>query len=142
MSRFFKSAAFPILIVVVLAFFAQKLISPDTQEQPPTYGDFISQLGEGQVKTVDLKTKDNTVTVTLRNGQQYETGYPPAAADRLDRRLEAARVSGRLADYDVQGAKRSAWLSALTFALPLVLLLGIWFVLLRRMQPGGAQMRA
>ena len=28
MSRFFKSAAFPILIVVVLAFFAQKLISP------------------------------------------------------------------------------------------------------------------
>ena len=26
MSRFFKSAAFPILIVVVLAFFAQKLI--------------------------------------------------------------------------------------------------------------------
>ena len=28
MSRFFKSAAFPILIVVVLAFFAQRLISP------------------------------------------------------------------------------------------------------------------
>src|SRR5919205_982599 len=68
MSRFFKSAAFPILIVVVLAFFAQKLISPDTQEQPPTYGDFISQLGEGQVKSVDLKTKDNTLTVTKSNG--------------------------------------------------------------------------
>ena len=30
-SRFFKSAAFPILIVVVLAFFAQKLISPGDQ---------------------------------------------------------------------------------------------------------------
>ena len=29
MSRFFKSAAFPILIVVVLAFFAQKLISEE-----------------------------------------------------------------------------------------------------------------
>ena len=27
MSRFFKSAAFPILIVIVLAFFASKLIS-------------------------------------------------------------------------------------------------------------------
>ena len=33
MSRFFKSAAFPILIVVVLAFFAQKLISPDSPER-------------------------------------------------------------------------------------------------------------
>ncbi len=31
MSRFFKSAAFPILIVVVLAFFAQKLISGQGQ---------------------------------------------------------------------------------------------------------------
>ena len=40
MSRFFKSAAFPILIVVVLAFFAQKLISPGETKSPPTYGDF------------------------------------------------------------------------------------------------------
>ena len=36
MSRFFKSAAFPILIVVVLAFFAHKLISPGNhQPEPP-----------------------------------------------------------------------------------------------------------
>src|SRR5256714_458201 len=38
MSRFFKSAAFPILIVVVLAFFAQKLISPGETKSPPSYG--------------------------------------------------------------------------------------------------------
>ena len=37
MSRFFKSAAFPILIVVVLAFFAQKLISPErSRRRSPT----------------------------------------------------------------------------------------------------------
>jgi hypothetical protein len=34
-SRFFKSAAFPILIVVVLAFFAQKLISAGERQQDP-----------------------------------------------------------------------------------------------------------
>ena len=33
MSRFFKSAAFPILIVVVLAFFAQKLIGSSSHAQ-------------------------------------------------------------------------------------------------------------
>ena len=33
MSRFFKSAAFPILIVIVLAFFASKLIA--TADQAP-----------------------------------------------------------------------------------------------------------
>ena len=56
MSRFFKSAAFPILIVVVLAFFAQRLISPGTQEPShPTYGDFHPAARRGQVKTVDLQ---------------------------------------------------------------------------------------
>ena len=45
MSRFFKSAAFPILIVVVLAFFAQKLISPgDERAARRRYSDFITQL--------------------------------------------------------------------------------------------------
>ena len=57
MSRFFKSAAFPILIVVVLAFFAQKLIGgPGSKEPTPSYGDFIAQLQAGQIKTVDIKT--------------------------------------------------------------------------------------
>ena len=114
MSRFFKSAAFPILIVVVLAFFAQRLISPGTQEQPPSYGDFVQQLQAGQVKTADLKTKDNTITVKLANGQQYETGYPPEAADRLDSRLAAAKQSGKIQDYDVEGTKSNGWLSLLT----------------------------
>ena len=47
MSRFFKSAAFPILIVVVLAFFAQKLISPGSQQPTPTYSTFLQQLDAG-----------------------------------------------------------------------------------------------
>ncbi len=34
MSRFFKSAAFPILIVVIIAFFAAKLIVPSSQKGP------------------------------------------------------------------------------------------------------------
>ena len=77
MSRFFKSAAFPILIVVVLAFFVQKLVSPHSSEPVPSYGDFITQLEAGQVKTVDIKTKDNTIVVKPRTGAQYERGFLP-----------------------------------------------------------------
>jgi cell division protease FtsH len=54
MSRFFKSAAFPILIVVVLAFFAQKLIGgPGSNTPTPSSGDIVAQLQAGQSKTVD-----------------------------------------------------------------------------------------
>jgi cell division protease FtsH len=139
MSRFFKSAAFPILIVVVLAFFAQKLISPDTQQQPPSYGDFIAQMQNGEVKSADLKTKDNTITVKLRNGQQYETGYPPEAADRLDSRLAAARQTGKIQDYDVEGTKSNGWLSLLTYVLPFLIFIGFWIFLMNQVQGGGSK---
>ena len=61
MSRFFKSAAFPILIVVVLAFFAQKLISPNDGGKDPNYSDFLTQVDRGQVKNVRLSTKNNKI---------------------------------------------------------------------------------
>ncbi|MEA2264994.1 MAG: cell division protease FtsH, partial [Solirubrobacteraceae bacterium] len=66
MNRFFKSAAFPILIVVVLAFFAQKLISPSPTGGPPhSYQTLVaSDLPGGKVKSAVVKTKDNTVDVT------------------------------------------------------------------------------
>ena len=54
MSRFFKSAAFPILIVVVLAFFAQRLISPDRQTTTPDFPAFLQQVDRGEVKAVEL----------------------------------------------------------------------------------------
>ncbi len=139
MSRFFKSAAFPILIVVVLAFFAQKLISPSSSQPTPTYGDFITQLQRGDVQTADLKTKDNTIQVKLRNGQRYETGYPPDASDRLTQRLEQAKAQKKLTDYNVEGTKSNGWLSLLTYVLPFLIFIGFWIFLMNQVQGGGSK---
>ena len=65
MSRFLKSAAFPILIVVALAFFAQKLVSPGPSTPKPNFPQFLQQVEGGQIKSADVKTKDNEVQVTL-----------------------------------------------------------------------------
>ena len=43
MRRFFKSAAFPILLVVILAFVAQRVISPGPSTESPTYNELISR---------------------------------------------------------------------------------------------------
>ena len=94
MSRFFKSAAFPILIVVVLAFFAQKLISTGDTKAPPTYGQFVSDLQhKGDIKTVDLRTKDNVVAVTQVDGKKYETGFTDQGVGRPEQ--AAAGRQGR-----------------------------------------------
>ena len=80
MSRFFKSAAFPILIVVVLAFFAQKLISPGSDKPKTSFSQFLAQIDDGQVKNATLKTKDNTVNVTLVDGQSTRSATTPTTA--------------------------------------------------------------
>ena len=41
MSRFFKNATFPILIVVVLAFFAQRFLGQDEEKPKPNFGQFL-----------------------------------------------------------------------------------------------------
>src|SRR5881227_2005595 len=86
MSRFFKSAAFPILIVVVLAFFAQKLIGSSSHSTHYSFGNLITQLEQGQVKSLTLKEKDNTANAQLLpqfGGQKYSVGYPDSYAPSL-----------------------------------------------------------
>ncbi|CAB4875779.1 unannotated protein [freshwater metagenome] len=139
MNRFFKSAAFPILIVIVLAFFAQRLINTSTKEKPPTYSEFIQQLDAGQLKTVELKTKNNTVVVTPKQGSTYETGFTDGGVDRLDAQLAAAEDAGKLQSYNVQGRKTSGWLSLLTYVLPFLIFIGFWIFLMNQVQGGGSK---
>ncbi len=141
MSRFSKSAAFPILIVVVLAFFAQRLISGGGQkEKAPTYSEFISQLNGGQLKSVDLKTKNNTVVVMPRSGKSYETGFTDAGSDRLEAQLQSADGQGKLSGgYNIQGRKTNALLSMLTYVLPFLIFIGFWIFLMNQMQGGGSK---
>ncbi|HEY0360757.1 MAG TPA: ATP-dependent metallopeptidase FtsH/Yme1/Tma family protein, partial [Solirubrobacteraceae bacterium] len=139
MSRFFKSAAFPILIVVVLAFFVQKLVSPHSSEPVPSYGDFITQLDAGQVKTVNIKTKDNTLVVKPRTGAQYERGFLPDNAPSLESRLEKAKADHKIDDYNIEGTKSNGWLSLLTYVLPFLIFIGFWIFLMNQVQGGGSK---
>ena len=84
MSRFFKSAAFPILIVVVLAFFAQKLIGNSSHSTHYSFGNLLTQLENSQVKRLTLKEKDNTANVTLTRRRRASTrSATPTSTRRL-----------------------------------------------------------
>jgi cell division protease FtsH len=138
-NRFFKSAAFPILIVVVLAFFAQKLIAPSTNNGPVhSYATLIkTDIPSANVKSVDIKTKDNTVDVTLRNGSKYQVGYPDgAAAADLINELKTAPGNP---SFNVEGKKTNGWLSLLTYVLPFLLFIGFWIFLMNQVQGGGSK---
>ncbi len=136
MSRFFKSAAFPILIVVVLAFFASKLIAPSHPTEPQhTYQTLVSEdIPNGNVKYAELKQKGNAVEVTLKNNQKYEVGYVPSAAPKLIEQLTKSGVH-----FDVETDKSSIWLSLLGYILPVALFLGFWLFIMNQVQGGGSR---
>ena len=134
MSRFFKSAAFPILIVVVLAFFAQKLISPGDRQQEPNYSQFLTQVDKGQVKKVTLNTKNNRIDVELKGGRKYQTAYPDNTEQNLVNQLREDNVP-----IDVKAKGGSGWLTALTYILPFVIFLLFWLFIINQMQGGGSK---
>ncbi len=135
MSRFFKSAAFPILIVVVLAFFAQRLINPGEQQPVPTYTEFLQQVERGQVRRVTLNTKDNSIDVELNQvGRKYETAYPDNTEPGLVSTLREQNIPIQVKDKGGGG-----WVSLLTYVLPFVIFLLFWLFIINQMQGGGSK---
>jgi cell division protease FtsH len=138
MRRFFKSAAFPILLVVILAFVAQKVITSNPGNPAPSYNRLIEKqhglIAEGKVESVDVNTKDNTLDVKETNGESFSTGYPLNTEQTLLNRLEAAKV-----ETTVHGQGGSSLLSLLTYILPFVLFLALWIFLMNQMQGGGSR---
>ena len=136
MRRFFRSAAFPILIVVVLAFFAQRLINPNDKEDAPTYNEFIQQVESGQIEEVTFNTKDNTLDVKDADGDEYETGFLDSGDSQvaLQNALQQNNVP-----YEVKGKGGGGLLSILTYILPFLLFFAFWIFLMNQMQGGGSR---
>jgi cell division protease FtsH len=135
MSRFLKNATFPILIVVVLAFFAQRFLGQNESKPKPNFGQFLEQIDNNQVKSVTINTRDNTLDVTEADGKtKYETGYPDNYEPKLIDTLQKHNVQ-----TSVKGKGGSNWLSLLTYILPFVLLLAFWIFLMNSVQGGGSR---
>src|SRR2546425_7561145 len=136
MSRFFKSAAFPILIVVLLAFLAVKLVNPgSTNHRKHSYQTLVSvELPRGEVSAVQFKNKGKALEVKYRNKETAEFGFIDQAAPELIRELRSAGVQ-----YNVESEKSSAILSLLTYILPFVIFLGFWIFLMNQVQGGGSK---
>jgi cell division protease FtsH len=144
--RFFKSAAFPILLVVILAFVAQKVISSPDSSKAPTYNQLVGSkahdglIANNEVKSVTINTKDNSLDVTLKgekpeeDGESFSTGYPPNTEQSLLNLIDEHNV-----ETTVHGTGGSSLLSLLTYILPFVLFFGFWIFLMNQMQGGGSR---
>ncbi|HYH62267.1 MAG TPA: ATP-dependent zinc metalloprotease FtsH [Solirubrobacterales bacterium] len=136
MRRFFRSAAFPILIVLVLAFFASRVINQGEPEKVPTFNEFSERVDNdpSSIETVTFEQKQNKLKYTLADGTEYETGYLAEQEDTLINTLERQDI-----DTNVDPITGGGILSALTYILPFLLFLGFWIFLMNQMQGGGSR---
>ncbi len=139
MSRFFKSAAFPIIVVVVLAFFAQRMIlSSSSSSTTPTWSQFVNYAANGQVQYVKVNENDLSVKFQLvGKDPTYTIGAPTIT--QIDYAL--ADIKGSNPDATVVGTQSggSSWIGVLTYILPFVLFFGFWIFLMNQVQGGGSK---
>jgi cell division protease FtsH len=136
MSRFFKSAAFPILIVIVLAILATKVIGGGSSGPHYTFGNLLQQLDNKQVQKLTLNQKSNSAEVTLNNGQKYTVGYTNGYSQTL---INEAKTDVPAQGLNVDTNSSSIWLSLLTYLLPVVILIVFWLFLMNQVQGGGSK---
>ncbi len=137
MNRLFKSALFPILVVVVLAFFALKIINSSSSSKPTTFTDLQNWTTQGKVASLKSDPANNSVSfkLTANPDKTYSVGVP--SPDLLKKELADAQT----AHVTIDGAKAggSPWWSALITILPFLLFFVIWILLMNQMQGGGSK---
>ena len=141
MSRFFKSAAFPIVVVVVLAFFAQKMIIDNSSsKQANTWNEFTQAANAGKVQYLKTNLGDNSLkySVTKADGSQTVTiGIPSTSL--MDQAISAAEANNANVVVDGSATSGSPWWSILVTILPFVLFFAFWIFLMNQMQGGGSK---
>jgi cell division protease FtsH len=137
--RFFKSAAFPILLVVILVFVAQRVMNDPSGTPAPSYNELAKPktglIAEGRIKEVSMNVKDSTLDVTKVNGEKFSTGYPPNSEESLIALLNQSETTKTI----VHGTGSSGLLSLLITILPFILFFGFWVFLMNQMQGGGSR---
>jgi cell division protease FtsH len=135
-NRFFRSALFPLIVIVLLVYLAsQTLIPRRDAQQKITYSDFINRVEAGDVQEAQFTPNRQQIEGTLVGGKKVKVNYPSdLSAHDVELALRKEDVT-----YDSKGKGSSAWWTILTSLLPFVLLFGFWIFLMNQVQGGGSK---
>jgi cell division protease FtsH len=124
--------------IVFLGVMLWKLVSANgaqTREDEPSYSEFMAKVDSGEVKEVTLYLSPNSYELQgeyLKEHRKFHTTIFKEAAPDLAKTLRDKAVT-----IKVKEVHSGDWVLILLNALPLLLLAGFVFFLMRQMQAGG-----
>ena len=143
MSRFLRSALFPLIVIVLLVYLASQTLLPRSEEpEKITYSQLIDQVRANPetFEEIVFSPKGQSIEATQKAGESgdattFKVNYPSNEAQiEFQNLLEEKGVA-----FDSKGTGSNPWWSFLTYLLPFALFLGFWIFLMNQMQGGGSK---
>ena len=120
------------LLLIVFAV-SQGNTGASNADETFTFSDFRERVENGQIRTAKIDIPGGTVTGTLSSGEDYVVNVPPVSADPAGNILAETNVPYEYAER--QG--ENPWMALLFSLLPLLIIIGLFFLVFRNMQGGG-----
>jgi cell division protease FtsH len=135
-NRFFRSALFPLIIIVLLVYLAsQTVLRGESETEKVTYSALIKQVQDGAVNEVVFNPRPQSISATLVDGTKVKVNYPtPQSATNFQNLLEKQNIP-----FDSKGTGSSPWWALLINILPFVILIAFWIFLMNQVQGGGSK---
>jgi cell division protease FtsH len=135
-NRFFRSALFPLFVIVLLVYLAsQTLIPHGKSAKKATYSEFIGDVSTGQVRNAEFTPSKHSISFVLTNGAKGTVHYPAdQAVPQLTDLMERHGVA-----FDSKGTGGFSWVGTLIGLLPFVFLFAFWIFLMNQVQGGGSK---
>jgi cell division protease FtsH len=135
-NRFFRSALFPLVVIVLLVYLASQTLIPRRDgEQKFTYSQLITATKDGDVEDAQFNPNRHEIKATLTGGRKVKVNYPTDQSATAYQNL----LTEQNVQFDSKGVGSSAWWTLLTSLLPFVLLIGFWLFLMNQVQGGGSK---
>jgi cell division protease FtsH len=143
-NRFFRSAFFPLIVIVLLVWLASETLFPKSNKSAKvTYSELQQQVRETPDKFVQILFDPNkrAIVATMKpeedgaKERKVTVHYPSDQSQlQFQRLLEVKKVT-----YDSKGTGGFSWAALIGSFLPFLLLIGFWIFLMNQVQGGGSK---
>jgi cell division protease FtsH len=143
MNRFFRSALFPLIVIVLLVYLASRTLMDQPAKEKVTYSQLQQRVAgdSDSIDTIVANPNKQELAVQLKptggeeKGEKFKVAYPsPESLRDFESKIRAENIN-----FDSKSVGGSPWWSLLTSLLPFVLLFGFWIFLMNQVQGGGSK---
>jgi cell division protease FtsH len=139
MNRFFRSAFFPLIVIVLLVWLASQTLIPKSNHTRPgvTYSSLQQEIKQSpqDIQKIVFTPSKRQIGVTFAGGKTANVHYPTDQSELdFEKLLQAKNVA-----YDSKGVGGFSWLALVGSFLPFLLLIGFWIFLMNQVQGGGSK---